>query len=564
MRSSILGLLLALAISPFALAVVVTNTNDSGAGSLRQAILDVNAGSGFIPITFSIGSGAQVITPLTPLPVITKPVRIDARTQPGYAGVPLITIDGSASGGTGLEFAPGLTDSEVWALAIRGFATGLLARSPVLIYDSYFGRVNGGDGNGVGIAFTGNYFHSTVSGSVISGNTGDGITIATGIDPTQPVILIIESKIGTDPSGSTALPNGGHGIAITSGRVSVSESVISGNVRSGIHVEGLTANGLLSIANNVIGTNAAGTAALPNQESGIHLERIASGSYGLLWNVISGNAGAGVRIIDSSGIDLFGNHIGVSETGAAIPNGGRGVHASGSSDIEIGLLIANRPNVISGNAQQGILIDGGGSSTILGARVNQNGGHGIELSNAANVRIETTEISANALDGIAVTGASAVANDFVRNTIFANGGLAIDLENDGVTPNDPLDADSGANRRQNFPLLQIDGSGLLRITMATAPNRSVRVEVFRLTGSSMTFEREVQMTTDSAGNAVADITVPLGAWQYVATATTVDGTSELSAPAQELAAFATVAALSDVALLLLALALAGAAAAALR
>jgi hypothetical protein len=60
----------------------VTNTNDAGAGSLRQAILDANANAGSDSITFAIaGSGVHTITPTTPLPAITDPVILDGYTQ---------------------------------------------------------------------------------------------------------------------------------------------------------------------------------------------------------------------------------------------------------------------------------------------------------------------------------------------------------------------------------------------------------------------------------------------------------------------------------------------------
>src|SRR6185436_8327810 len=78
-----------------ALVFTVTTTNDSGAGSLRQAILDANAASGPDSIYFNIGSGPQIIRPSSALPIITGAVLIDGTTQPGYINVPIIRIDGT-------------------------------------------------------------------------------------------------------------------------------------------------------------------------------------------------------------------------------------------------------------------------------------------------------------------------------------------------------------------------------------------------------------------------------------------------------------------------------------
>ena len=63
---------------------LVTNTNDTGAGSLRQAITDANAGPGAETICFDIpGDGPHTIQPLSALPSISDPVTIDGLTQPG-------------------------------------------------------------------------------------------------------------------------------------------------------------------------------------------------------------------------------------------------------------------------------------------------------------------------------------------------------------------------------------------------------------------------------------------------------------------------------------------------
>src|SRR5689334_5993591 len=72
----------------------VINTNDSGAGSLRQAILDANKTSSADTIKFAIGSGTKTITPKSRLPGISQPLVVDGTTQPGFAGKPLIEISG--------------------------------------------------------------------------------------------------------------------------------------------------------------------------------------------------------------------------------------------------------------------------------------------------------------------------------------------------------------------------------------------------------------------------------------------------------------------------------------
>src|SRR5262245_53416398 len=62
----------------------VSNTNDSGSGSLRQAILDANNNAGADTIRFAIpGAGVHTITPTSELPTITGPVTIDGYTQQG-------------------------------------------------------------------------------------------------------------------------------------------------------------------------------------------------------------------------------------------------------------------------------------------------------------------------------------------------------------------------------------------------------------------------------------------------------------------------------------------------
>ena len=80
----------------------VTNVNDSGGGSLRQAILDANGNAGPDTIDFNIpGTGPFQILPASVLPPLAGETTLDATTQPGYAGTPLIEI--STFSGAGLR-----------------------------------------------------------------------------------------------------------------------------------------------------------------------------------------------------------------------------------------------------------------------------------------------------------------------------------------------------------------------------------------------------------------------------------------------------------------------------
>ena len=99
----------------------VTNTADSGTGSFRAAIGQVNADTqaGTDTINFAIGSGAQTIRPLSVLPTITHSVVIDGTSQPGFAGSPLVNLSGVAVSGNGLTITA--SNSTIKDLDIRQF-----------------------------------------------------------------------------------------------------------------------------------------------------------------------------------------------------------------------------------------------------------------------------------------------------------------------------------------------------------------------------------------------------------------------------------------------------------
>ncbi len=138
MKRSLVLVVLAVAVSPaFAATLTVTNTADSGAGSLRQAILDANGLAGADTINFNIaGAGVHTITPLSPLPAITGPVTIDGYSQSGaventdaagFNGTLLVELNGTSAGAgsVGLNLSGG--DSSVRGLVIKRFNVNAIA-----------------------------------------------------------------------------------------------------------------------------------------------------------------------------------------------------------------------------------------------------------------------------------------------------------------------------------------------------------------------------------------------------------------------------------------------------
>ena len=219
-------------------------TADSGAGSLRQAILDSNASVGVLDtIAFNInGGGVQTIAPLTQLPDITDPVIIDGTTQPGFAGKPLIELSGAGittGGAEGLRILAG--GSTVRGLVINRFPQTA-------------GVIDTGDGIELvskgGNVIQGNYLGTDVSGAVAEGNASDGV--------------FIENSPGNTIGGTTA----------------AQRNIIAGQANSNGFSKGVeiyqdtsptsNASGNL-VEGNYIGTDVTGTKALANT-NGIELE----------------------------------------------------------------------------------------------------------------------------------------------------------------------------------------------------------------------------------------------------------------------------------------------------
>ena len=277
----------------------VTVTDDTGAGSLREAIAAANQLPGPDIINFNIDpAGPQTIALQSALSPITDTLTIDGTTQPGFDPsnpMPMIELDGSGAGvfDTGLDFREssgasndGGTGSVVRGLAINGFArNGIALRGEGhLIEGNVIGLgldgvtvlPNGGDGisllNASRVTIGGT---DALTRNIISGNGSDGIQIQ-GLRSTDSAFnRIIGNSIGTDRTGTIAIGNDDNGIFLfggglnTIGGQSPSErNVISGNGQYGIFFQGDSASQNLVIG-NYIGTNAEGTEALGNNSGGI-------------------------------------------------------------------------------------------------------------------------------------------------------------------------------------------------------------------------------------------------------------------------------------------------------
>ncbi len=440
------GVLIGSAGAARAATFTVTNTANSGAGSLRQAISGANGTPGTNTIDFAIGSGPQTISPTSALPSITRPVVIDGTTQPGFTSAPLIRLDGAAiPAATGLTIVAGT--STVQALQITDWATAINLRSAGA--NAIIGDYIGTDGtsalpNGLGVLIDKGSAGNTVGGTVaaardvISGSSGAGVEIR---DPGTQNNVVEGVYIGTNASGKNALGNAGDGVSILSGAIMntiggstvAARNVISGN-GTGVAISG-GATAMNVVEGNSIGTNAARTAAIANGTgvsiTGASASNTIGGTTSAARNLISGNTNDGVDIIASDQNQVEGNFIGTNPAGtASLPNGSKGVSiAAGAASNTIGGTTTGARNVISGNNFLGVDVAGncrnpvtGNPNVIEGNRIGTNAGGTAAVSNF-QYGVLLHQCNAPAEIGGTTAGA--------RNIISGNGGTGVAIESDG-------------------------------------------------------------------------------------------------------------------------------------
>ncbi len=387
----------------------VCNLNDSGGGSLRQAIIDVNSQPpGAYTILISVPA-PQIFQPhtihlLSPLPAVHNPVVIDAVTdQLDWDPVnrrPVVQVDGAAAGQNANGLVLNGSGNFVAGLILSNFggsAIILQGGTGDTVADSYIGTDPTGTlsrPNNIGITVRNGANHATIGlgtlpdsgikvpGNLISGNLQEGILLTTaGVVRTR----VEFNKIGTDYLGRSALPNRNDGIVINQGSSDnrIRYNQISGNIAAGVSVQDRASHHNV-IAGNLIGTNFAGTLPVPNH-TGVEVNQALDTIIGRpgtvkvrhmtfsLGNLISGNT-VGVNVINvqpnltggEKGAIIRNNRIGTDTTGMApIPNASGGVTIQNSIGTTVGAPDPLFYNVIAANGNQGILIAGGSSRSLI-------------------------------------------------------------------------------------------------------------------------------------------------------------------------------------------------------
>ena len=444
----------------------VTNTNDSGAGSLRQAILDAVAAPTAAHdhvIAFNIpGAGVHTIRPTSQLPPI-KDLLIDGYTQPGSQANTL------ARG-----------SDAVLAIEIDGSLAGAGAH----------GLVNEGAVPGAGVP------NVAVRGLVINRFGGAGIRVTGPGGAGFPGFVRVQGcYIGTDASGTQPLGNGIGIVLDTDAQAIIGEptsdlsgnavpwpawrNLISGNVGAGVKFDStdLRSPAFGTVRGAYIGTNAAGTAALGNGGDGIAIGAeggMGSGGFGggvyLHDNLIAANMGDG---IDTQGIgtQAVGNTIGAGSDGRALGNQGNGAYFHGGSTGSVNAMFPQ--------------------TGVAGPGVSNNAGAGVFIADTAIVD--------------------------VSGRLTGNVGLGVDLAPAGPTANDAGDIDSGPNEGLNYPVITsavsdgVSPASRIQGTIHSKPNAQIQVLLYLNAtcnasgfGEAGRFLSSVGATTDSSGNATFD------------------------------------------------------------
>jgi CSLREA domain-containing protein len=370
---------------------------------------------------------------------------------------------------------------------------------------------------------------STGSGNTISGNHGNGV-YASSSNGT----VVAGDTIGAGMGGTSALPNTGNGVMLIGcsnstigGNTSGQDNEIAGNTQNGIYINGGSNN---SILNNEIGIDGNGVVGVGNGGNGIYLQDAVGTLIATV--LVSANAGHGVRIVGGSGTTFRANFVGTNlASDHAMPNGGHGLSLENTTGNTIGQPFSGGGNIISGNAGAGIsLLQSSGNVitnnsvglNLSNAMAIPNGTYGILLQSSNDNTIggaAQNAIAGNTSSGVAIL--SGLRNQVRPNMIYSNGGLGIDLDRDGALPfdgvtfNDPTDSDTGANGLLNAPILTAATLTTVNGRVKTAPSTAITVDLYRSTscdatgfGEGTSYYGSTTVTTNASGEATFNFGFP--------------------------------------------------------
>ena len=376
----------------------VTTTDDSGAGTLRQAILDANASAGADTILFDIPSsdgnydpvsGVWTISLLSGLPKLTDDSTfVDGSSQAVNQGNtnpegPEIELNGNQTLANGFWIQS--AENTIRGIVVNRFKNigisidGEEATGNV-ITGNYLGTDVKGEsdlGNAEGIRVLHDASKNTIGGrttadrNLISGNDQAGISfIGAGVDSN----IVMGNYIGTNSTGAAVIENG-RGIFfdygpmhnIIGGVTRAERNIISGNSETGIFIGHDAREN--KVWGNYIGTNADGTASLGNDKGvliryGAKANHIGGQGVGK-GNLISGNLNSGIQIYQSGSDSnhVQGNFIGTDSSGTMAVANRVGISVSSGAQYNIiGGDVSEERNIISGNTEEGIWL--GGSQTM--------------------------------------------------------------------------------------------------------------------------------------------------------------------------------------------------------
>jgi hypothetical protein len=394
-------------------------------------------------------------------------------------------------------------------------------------------------------------------------------TLDAGPGSLRQAILDANTRAGSDTISFNIPGSGVHTITPTTELPAITSPVmIDGYTQPGSSLNTQT------VADNAVLLVELNGASVGNGGSGLTFGAGATGSTvrGLVINRFAGNG----ILIQSNGNTVAGNFIGMNASGTgAFGNSLDGIALQASSNTIGGMTIGAR-NVISANGRHGISLAGGTAAAqsnqvqanfigtdVTGTHFLGNGGDGVFASSATNNTIGGTItragdppsnlIAGNTGNGIgAVAGVTGLA--IKGNSLHSNGGLGIDLNRDGPTPNDigTHDADTGANNLQNNPVLTVfvanpynGGSDVhLNLRFSSLPSTTYHFEFFSNEaydptgfGEGQTWVKSMDLSTYDDGQfglgAAFQTTVPVQ--HLTMTATDPNGnTSEFSAEAGQL------------------------------